>query len=45
MEGPVDQTVSSKIFLGPAEHLRDLLELDHDDERLPDMIDNYFNVN
>ena len=45
MEGPVNQTVSSKIFLGPAEHLDDLLQLRYDDDRLPAMVDDYFNVN
>ena len=45
MEGPVNQTVSSKIFLGPDEHLLDILELAHDDDRLPAMVDDYFNVN
>ena len=42
--GPLNQTVSLKMFLGPNEHLMDLLELPHDDGRLPDLIHEYFNI-
>ena len=36
--------VSSKLFLGPNEHLMDILQLAHDDDRLPDEINRYYNV-
>ena len=42
--GPVNENVSSKLFLGPNEHLMDILELAYDDSRLPDEINRYFNV-
>ena len=42
--GPANQSVFSKLFLGPNEHLMDILELAYDDSRLPDEVNRYFNV-
>ena len=42
--GPVNESISSKLFLGNEQHLMDILELAPDDSRLPDEINRYFNV-
>jgi len=42
---PMDFRFYQPNYNSPAEHLDDLLQLRYDDDRLPAMVDDYFNVN